>query len=51
MEIIRHGDHTEKGICYLVLHDLGIFQVCFFDVLNLEELENLLVFCLCFCLM
>ena len=40
----------ERGICYLVLYDLGIFQVRL-DVLSLEKLEISLVFCLCLCLM
>ena len=29
----------ERGICYLVFNDLGIFQVRL-DVLSLEKLEN-----------
>ena len=40
----------ERGTCYLVLSDLGFFQVRL-DELNLEKLENLIVFCLCICLM
>ena len=35
----------ERGIWYLVLYDLGIFQVRL-GMRNLEKLENLLVFCL-----
>ena len=52
-----HGDRKlffhvlrEMGICYLILCDLGTFQVQL-DVLSLEKLENLLVFCFCLCLM
>ena len=39
---VLHG----MGILYLVLCDLGVFQVLL-DVLHLEKLENLQIFCLC----
>ena len=44
MLIIRvlHG----RGILYLVLCDIGVFQILL-DVLHLEKLENLQVFFLC----
>ena len=52
-----HGDRKlifhvlrEMAICYLVLYDLGIFQVQL-DVLSLEKLEKLRKFCFCFYLM
>ena len=38
---VLHG----RGVLYLVLCDLGVFQVLL-DVLHLEKLENLQVFCL-----
>ena len=40
----------EMEICYLILTELGIFQVQF-DVLSLEKIESLLVFSFCLCLM
>ena len=50
---VYHEDHNlifrvlhGRGILYLVLCDLGVFQVLL-DVLYLEKLENLQVFCLC----
>ena len=39
---VLHG----RGILYLVLCDLGVFQALL-DVLRLGKLENLQVFCLC----
>ena len=49
-----HGDRKlifhvlrEMEIFYLVLYDVGIFQVQL-DVLSLEKLESLIVFCFCF---
>ena len=52
-----HGDHKlifhvlrEMEICYLIFYYLGVFQVQL-DVLSLEKLESLLVFCFCLCLM
>ena len=36
------------GIFHLVLYVLGIFQVLL-DVQNRQRLENILVFCRCFC--
>ena len=38
---VLHG----RGILYLVLCDLGVFQVLL-DVLHLEKLKNLQIFCL-----
>ena len=40
----------EMEICYLVLYDLGIFQFQL-DVLSLEKLGSLLVYCFCLYLM
>ena len=57
VSIFHHGDYKliihvlrQREIWYLVLSDLGIFQVQI-DVLSLEKLGNLLVFCLCLYLM
>ena len=43
--LIFHVVH-ERDVLYLVVYDLGFFQVRL-DVLSLEKLENLQVFCLC----
>ena len=36
----------ERGFWYLVLYELGIFQV-WLGMRNLKKIEYLLVFCLC----
>ena len=40
----------EMEICYLILYNHGIFQVQL-DVLSLEKVGSLLVFCFCLYLM
>ena len=43
--LIFHVLH-EREILYLVVYDLGVFQVRL-DVPSLEKHENLQIFCLC----